>query len=133
MLYVYISLFVYLYHTIPKTVYTYIPFYLFFHISKTLKQLHFVFFCIVRKYLIDIIVYKTYYNYVLSQISLNKDIMKKETNLTKSSEDHIVTLRVKRPIIDLIDKERSKFSAPRSTWITQAIVEKLEKLGYEIE
>ena len=50
-----------------------------------------------------------------------------------ASEDLIVTLRVKKNIVDLIDKERSKFSAPRSTWITQAVVEKLEKLGYEIE
>jgi len=49
------------------------------------------------------------------------------------SEDQIVTLRVKKNIVDLIDKERSKFSAPRSTWITQAVVEKLEKLGYEID
>ena len=53
-------------------------------------------------------------------------------NSTSSIEEKVVTLRVKRNIIDLIDRERSKFSAPRSTWITQAIVEKLEKLGYEI-
>ena len=59
--------------------------------------------------------------------------MKKTKGPTQFSEDHIVTLRIKKPIIELIDKERSKFSAPRSTWITQAIVEKLEKLGYEIE
>ena len=52
-------------------------------------------------------------------------------NSTNSIEEKVVTLRVKKNIIDLIDKERSKFSAPRSTWITQAIVEKLEKLGYE--
>jgi hypothetical protein len=51
----------------------------------------------------------------------------------KSLEDQVVTLRIRKNIVDLIDKERSKFSAPRSTWITQAIVEKLEKLGYEIE
>jgi hypothetical protein len=59
--------------------------------------------------------------------------MTKTKGSAHSSEDHIVTLRIKKPIIELIDKERSKFSAPRSTWITQAIVEKLEKLGYEIE
>lgn len=60
-----------------------------------------------------------------------------ETILKNSSEEHsgdlIVTLRIKKHIVALIDKERSKFSAPRSTWITQAVVEKLEKLGYEIE
>ena len=52
---------------------------------------------------------------------------------SSASEDLIVTLRVKKNIVDLIDKERSKFSAPRSTWITQAVVEQLEKLGYEID
>ncbi len=65
---------------------------------------------------------------VLGEIMTNK----KSSNSTHSLEDHIVTLRIKKSIIELIDKERSKFSAPRSTWITQAIVEKLEKLGYEI-
>ena len=49
-----------------------------------------------------------------------------------SSDTVVTTLRIKKDIVKLIDKERSKFSAPRSTWITQAIVEKLEKLGYEI-
>lgn len=49
-----------------------------------------------------------------------------------SKEEKVVTLRIKNNVIQLIDKERSKFSAPRSTWITQAIVEKLEKLGYEV-
>jgi len=53
-------------------------------------------------------------------------------NKVTSIEEKVVTLRIKKNIIELIDKERSKFSAPRSTWITQAIVEKLEKLGYEI-
>ena len=51
----------------------------------------------------------------------------------KNTEDQVVTLRIKKSVVDLIDKERSKYSAPRSTWITQAIVEKLEKLGYEIQ
>lgn len=50
----------------------------------------------------------------------------------KKTEEQIVTLRIKKLIVELIDKERSKYSAPRSSWITQAIVEKLEKLGYEI-
>jgi len=51
---------------------------------------------------------------------------------SESKEEKVVTLRIKNNVINLIDKERSKFSAPRSTWITQAIVEKLEKLGYEV-
>ena len=49
------------------------------------------------------------------------------------AEDRMVTLRIKTHIVELIDKERRKFSAPRSTWITQAVIEKLEKLGYEID
>ena len=53
-------------------------------------------------------------------------------NLSSSVDDQVVTLRIKKNIVNLIDKERSKYSAPRSTWITQSIVEKLEKLGYEI-
>jgi hypothetical protein len=55
------------------------------------------------------------------------------TSTNKDKLEHIVTLRIKKHIVEIIDKERSKFSAPRSTWITQAIVEKLEKLGYEID
>jgi hypothetical protein len=50
----------------------------------------------------------------------------------KKTDEQIVTLRIKKSVVELIDKERSKYSAPRSSWITQAIVEKLEKLGYEI-
>ena len=51
----------------------------------------------------------------------------------KKTEEQIVTLRIKKSIVELIDKERSKYSAPRSSWITQAIVEKLEKLGYKFQ
>jgi hypothetical protein len=60
--------------------------------------------------------------------------MSKDTydSQNKKIEEQIVTLRIKKSIVELIDKERSKYSAPRSSWITQAIVEKLEKLGYEI-
>jgi len=61
-------------------------------------------------------------------------IAKKSKASKDDSEDQVVTtFRVKKSIVALIDKERSKFSAPRSSWITQAIVEKLERLGYEIE
>ncbi len=61
---------------------------------------------------------------------MNKDTEKK---VNEKAEEQIVTLRIKRSVVDIIDKERSKYSAPRSSWITQAIVEKLEKLGYEIK
>jgi hypothetical protein len=61
---------------------------------------------------------------------MNKD---KDTLLKKHLDEHLVTLRIKKSVVDLIDKERSKFSSPRSSWITQAVVEKLEKLGYEVK
>jgi hypothetical protein len=48
-------------------------------------------------------------------------------------DERLVTLKVKKKIVDLVDSEREKFSSPRSSWIIQAIVEKLEKLGYEID
>ena len=54
-------------------------------------------------------------------------------NTSGIKDSTVTTLRIKKTIIALIDKERAKFSAPRSTWITQAVVEKLEKLGYEID
>jgi len=52
--------------------------------------------------------------------------------MTLKSDEQIVTLKVKKKIVELIDTERNKFSSPRSSWIIQAIVEKLERLGYEI-
>lgn len=48
-------------------------------------------------------------------------------------DEQVVTLKVKKTIVELIDTERSKYSSPRSSWIIQAIVEKLERLGYEIK
>ncbi|WP_218460382.1 hypothetical protein [Rickettsia sp. TH2014] len=56
-----------------------------------------------------------------------------EPSVSKDKEEQIVTLRIRKNIVELVDKERSKFSSPRSSWITQAVVEKLERLGYEIE
>lgn len=52
--------------------------------------------------------------------------------MTLKIDEHIVTLKVKKKIVDLVDAERSKYSSPRSSWIIQAIVEKLERMGYEI-
>ena len=52
---------------------------------------------------------------------------------SSNADEKMVTLRIKSSVVGLIDKERSKYSTPRSSWITQAIVEKLEKLGYEID
>jgi hypothetical protein len=53
--------------------------------------------------------------------------------MDKQTEEKMVTLRIRRSIVELIDKEREKYSTPRSSWITQAVVEKLERLGYEIK
>ena len=46
-------------------------------------------------------------------------------------QEQMITLRIKKSIVSLIDQERSRFSTPRSSWIIQAAVERLERLGYE--
>lgn len=48
-------------------------------------------------------------------------------------DEMTVSLKMKKTIVELLDKERAKFKQPRSSWIIQCIVEKLEKIGYEIE
>ena len=45
----------------------------------------------------------------------------------------IVTLRVRKDVVAIVDKERAKYSASRTAWIIQAVVEKLERMGYEID
>jgi len=54
-------------------------------------------------------------------------------NEEKEEKDFPVSVRMRKKIVELIDQERRKFSIPRSAWINQAVVEKLEKLGYEID
>ncbi len=54
-------------------------------------------------------------------------------NEAKEEKDFPVSVRMRKKIVELIDQERHKFSIPRSAWINQAVVEKLEKLGYEID
>lgn len=56
-----------------------------------------------------------------------------EEVMDEKKEEIVVSVRMRKIISSLIDKERGKYSMPRSTWIVQTIVEKLEKLGYEIE
>jgi hypothetical protein len=58
--------------------------------------------------------------------------MNKDKLPSKNTDELLVTLRMKKSVVELIDKERSKYSSPRGSWITQAVVEKLERLGYEI-
>lgn len=47
-------------------------------------------------------------------------------------EEQIVTLKIKKKIVELIDLDREKYQAPRTSWIIQAIIERLERLGYEL-
>jgi hypothetical protein len=44
-----------------------------------------------------------------------------------------VSLKSKKTLIALVDSEREKFKQSRSSWIIQSMVEKLERLGYEIK
>jgi hypothetical protein len=53
--------------------------------------------------------------------------------MSLKQDEQIVTLKVKKKIVELIDLDRSKYSSPRSSWVIQAVVEKLERLGYEIK
>lgn len=48
-------------------------------------------------------------------------------------DEMMVSLKVKKHIVELIDQEREKYKQPRSSWVIQAVVEKLEKIGHEIE
>ena len=48
-------------------------------------------------------------------------------------DEKIVTLKVKKKLVDIVDQDRKKYSAPRSSWIIQAIIEKLERIGYEYD
>lgn len=47
-------------------------------------------------------------------------------------DEMTVSLKIKKSIVEILDKERAKFKQPRSSWIIQCIVEKLEKIGYEV-
>ena len=47
-------------------------------------------------------------------------------------DEMIVSLKIKKAIVKLIDSERTVYSMPRSSWVIQAIVEKLDRLGLEI-
>ena len=53
--------------------------------------------------------------------------------MSLKQDEQVVTLKVKKKIVEIIDLERGKYSSPRSSWVIQAIVEKLERLGYEIK
>ena len=47
-------------------------------------------------------------------------------------DEQVISLKVRKVVIDLIDKDRERFRQSKTAWVTQAIVEKLERLGYEI-
>lgn len=73
--------------------------------------------------------------YLNEQFVFKSTLMNKNSNESHSTDvtEKMVTLRIRKEIVDLIDRERAKFSTPRSSWIIQAVVEKLEKLGYNID
>ena len=48
-------------------------------------------------------------------------------------DEMIVTMRIKKKIVNVVDYDREKYSTPRSSWIVQAIIDRLERAGYEIE
>lgn len=56
-----------------------------------------------------------------------------ESKKSSSKQMTVVTLRMRNDLLDLIDQDRAKYNMPRGTWLTQVAVEKLEKLGYEVE
>jgi len=70
-----------------------------------------------------------------SKIDLDRISLKLRwlTTMSLKQDEQIVTLKVKKKIVELIDLDRSKYSSPRSSWVIQAVVEKLERLGYEIK
>lgn len=48
-------------------------------------------------------------------------------------DERIVTLKVTNKIVDLVDKDRSPTKTPRTAWIMQAIIDRLERLGYDLD
>lgn len=53
--------------------------------------------------------------------------------MKKKPEMQNISLKLNSKIVDTIEKELIKYNMPRSAWITQAIVERLERIGYEVE
>lgn len=92
--------------------------------------MRYVVYCNLTHYIVDITI-----KYSVKVIDTTPNylfIMNDLADELKDLDTQIVTLRVKKRIVALIDKERAKYSTPRSSWFTQAAVEKLERLGHEI-
>lgn len=53
--------------------------------------------------------------------------------MSEKTEEMTVSLKVKKVLVELVDSDRDKFKQTRSSWIIQAMVEKLERLGYELK
>ena len=47
-------------------------------------------------------------------------------------KEKMISLKVDQEIISLVDKDRSKVKTSRTSWIIQAIVDRLERMGYEV-
>lgn len=59
--------------------------------------------------------------------------------MTKSLEDinaenatYPVSIKMNKKIVDLIDEQRKYNRMSRSSWVSQAVIEKLSRLGVEI-
>jgi hypothetical protein len=44
-----------------------------------------------------------------------------------------IGLNIRKELLELIEKDRSLSRLPRAAWVTQAIIEKLERAGYELK
>jgi len=60
-------------------------------------------------------------------------VQKDLNNKNYKKDEMIVTMRIKKKIVNLIDSDREKYSTPRSSWIVQAIIDRLERSGYEVK
>lgn len=46
---------------------------------------------------------------------------------------NFIGLRIRKELFDLIEEDRRLSMLPRASWVTQAIIEKLERSGYELK
>lgn len=53
--------------------------------------------------------------------------------MADKNDETVISIRLKNYIKDMIDLDREKYSTPRTSWIVQAIVERLERQGYDIK
>lgn len=52
---------------------------------------------------------------------------------TPKEAETFIGLRIHKRLVELVDSDRELSRIPRSAWVTQAIIEKLERAGYELK